>query len=833
MNIKNKESIETDPIDLTPLICNGNPYENLQSALNSMGFKASGAINYNKMFGISLQKRAVLPIENTSHLISNSNIEVTTAELPSYNSKSTQVFTGDELMAWIADFTALPEQPTASIVTAANTYQAKQASNTAGVCHALSRNLEKDKATSSKEQLMSMLTPVSDAGYYMAEFKKAKGLVFGKNATVVVVQPPKHGKIANIKNVLNIKDTEVDYIMYPWARDTGESPDTYVPNKGYSGKDFAVLRVKDNNTSVDIYYFFVVSDEGEANIQSYCPAPYRRGEGIWKISSTTPEGTPVLSSEYSELASTGDYALSTADFAGYDYLPPTITFRDLTGSAVGETVGKGANATITLDTDAAGHGWYIGGLTTEDRGQNLSTPSSIFNPLSSVFRPPSSDWLPTSNPNEWVARAGTAAAGKMDMLTVLLHEYGHALGIEHSADSHDYMATTLTPGMRRLPNSDEMQLMAQLAAEARETIMAGQGYTLTVANNNTDSPTPTPTLPISMGFGISFLGLLRRNSSTSSIFANAAPAQYDIAANTTLTNGNFAGNNTNAWETTGKVNANNGAAVLSEVSNSQTRLNQVFVVGADDRYLSFTLSNIGLEDALNSPDDAFEVALLNANTGASLTPPIGLTRTDALLNIQANGNELKATGVTSVINADGSRTYVVDLLGIAVGTAVNLSFDLIGFGNTVANTGLPHSSAGTNSHVTARDVRLTGAVITPQANDDMAMGAEDTVMQIIALANDLNIVQANTSFSPIIVAAPTHGTVSINTDGSFSYTPHANYFGVDSFTYKVSNGLVGNALVESSLATVNLTVTAVNDAPTAGNLSVTTAEDTAITLNPI
>ena len=42
--------------------------------------------------------------------------------------------------------------------------------------------------------------------------------------------------------------------------------------------------------------------------------------------------------------------------------------------------------------------------------------------------------------------------------------------------------------------------------------------------------------------------------------------------------------------------------------------------------------------------------------GASLTAPIGLTRTDALLNIQANGSELKATGVTSVINPDGSRT---------------------------------------------------------------------------------------------------------------------------------------------------------------------------------
>lgn len=68
------------------------------------------------------------------------------------------------------------------------------------------------------------------------------------------------------------------------------------------------------------------------------------------------------------------------------------------------------------------------------------------------------EFLPTSNPNEWVARPGSAAEGKMDMLTVLLHEYGHALGLDHTADAHDFMAATLLPGVRR-PLSTEDQLM--------------------------------------------------------------------------------------------------------------------------------------------------------------------------------------------------------------------------------------------------------------------------------------------------------------------------------------------------------------------------------------
>src|SRR5262249_10921186 len=76
----------------------------------------------------------------------------------------------------------------------------------------------------------------------------------------------------------------------------------------------------------------------------------------------------------------------------------------------------------------------------------------------------------------------------------------------------------------------------------------------------------------------------------------------------------------------------------------------------------------------------------------------------------------------------------------------------------------------------------------------------------------------------VLVTGPSHGTLTLNANGSFTYVPAANYNGGGSFTYKANDGQAG-----SNVATVTITLRSVNDPPIANPDTKTTAEDTPLT----
>jgi VCBS repeat-containing protein len=110
----------------------------------------------------------------------------------------------------------------------------------------------------------------------------------------------------------------------------------------------------------------------------------------------------------------------------------------------------------------------------------------------------------------------------------------------------------------------------------------------------------------------------------------------------------------------------------------------------------------------------------------------------------------------------------------------------------------------------------------PAASNDSFTASEDTALTIAApgvLGNDNDA--DGDALTAVPVAGPQHGTLTLDPGGTFTYTPHANFNGADSFTYKVNDGEA-----DSNVATVNLTINAVNDAPVAVNDAYTLDEDT-------
>ncbi|HBE69802.1 MAG TPA: hypothetical protein DDW52_16780, partial [Planctomycetaceae bacterium] len=75
-----------------------------------------------------------------------------------------------------------------------------------------------------------------------------------------------------------------------------------------------------------------------------------------------------------------------------------------------------------------------------------------------------------------------------------------------------------------------------------------------------------------------------------------------------------------------------------------------------------------------------------------------------------------------------------------------------------------------------------------------------------------------------LIEGPQHAvenSFSLNSDGTFNYKPEANFNGIDTFVYRVNDGILGS----NNLGTVTLTVRQVNDSPIATDDVLTINED--------
>jgi VCBS repeat-containing protein len=139
------------------------------------------------------------------------------------------------------------------------------------------------------------------------------------------------------------------------------------------------------------------------------------------------------------------------------------------------------------------------------------------------------------------------------------------------------------------------------------------------------------------------------------------------------------------------------------------------------------------------------------------------------------------------------------------------------------------SDGALSASLPAFDLIVVNVNDPPTAVADAYRVSEDNTLNVAApgvLANDSDI--DGDMLSVILVSNALNGSVTMNVNGSFNYSPNLDFNGVDSFSYKANDGQI-----ESNTASVTITVDSVNDPPTANNDTEVTLQNASVTIDII
>jgi VCBS repeat-containing protein len=156
----------------------------------------------------------------------------------------------------------------------------------------------------------------------------------------------------------------------------------------------------------------------------------------------------------------------------------------------------------------------------------------------------------------------------------------------------------------------------------------------------------------------------------------------------------------------------------------------------------------------------------------------------------------------------------------AFGTA-NITITVLDSGTT--------TNGGINSKTISFTITINPINDAPVALDDSILVNEGATITTVTnnattlTNNDTDV--DNVSLTATIVTQPTNGSVTLNTNGTFSYTHNGSETTTDSFTYKAYDGVLN-----SNIATVSITVTPVNDAPVGNSDSISVNEGATVTV---
>jgi gliding motility-associated-like protein len=176
-----------------------------------------------------------------------------------------------------------------------------------------------------------------------------------------------------------------------------------------------------------------------------------------------------------------------------------------------------------------------------------------------------------------------------------------------------------------------------------------------------------------------------------------------------------------------------------------------------------------------------------------------------LIGSDVDGNAISY----SIVTSPGHGTLTLN------GTSPNITYTPALNYNGPDNFTFRVNDGAVNSNTATVTITVSPVNDAPVANGQSVTVTEDIAKAVTLTGSDID----GNTITYSVVVGPSHGVLS-GSAPNLTYTPTLNYNGPDEFTFKVND-----LSVDSNIATVSITITAVNDQPVANNQSLTISED--------
>ncbi|MCA9052783.1 MAG: tandem-95 repeat protein, partial [Planctomycetaceae bacterium] len=457
-------------------------------------------------------------------------------------------------------------------------------------------------------------------------------------------------------------------------------------------------------------------------------------------------------------------------------------------------LGIGIGSVIRIDDNAGGVGWFIDDTPADNAEFDAVSASRLVNGPQGV-----------------------------DLLTTVMHELGHILGLEDTyadVDRDNLMYGYAGIGERRLPNSNQA-LGAIPGSIEHDEFMLG--------------PVNIGTLPANKAVSIIFQATVNNLSNGIAPLLSAQGQLSGSNISTVMTDDPAGGGMADATTTT-LDSLTLGDQVWIEVGGSA----MAYDAGTDTPVNGVTV-RLYVDDG-DGVLDAGDGAAISSTTTATIGAPgryqfINLLPGNYIVQVVNSSGPLAGTfplpgAVDPDNNVDNDNNGAAVTGFETASQAITLAYNTeptAGTGNDTNNTldfGFLANAAPVatnNAYTTDQDTAVMGNVIT----DDTGSGVDSD-----AEMNSFTVATVNGSSMNVgsQITLASGALLTVNSNGAFTYDPNGAFDSlaamvsdVDSFTYQVSDGQFSNS------ATVFITVNGLNDPPVATNNAYTTDENTAFT----